>query len=545
MVFYIIILIICFLFVTAVYSLWHTTKFYILEFDYLYLLKDKFQETYKDSNEQYQAIKEIFQKDCPNTAISETTILKKLFEKYNFLKFIEPVLQKINIALNNHDSLVLERVETIYKLTNSNIQPNLTEISELTLAKTESKLHFQFQQFVISVLLIVGISGTFLAFKNILSNTELNFSKNTGVTSSTNKLKQYDDTLSMIYNGFGEAFYASIFGIIGTVILLFLKNVFINTLKGSFFSQLDVFTQTELIPFFSLLQTNTKTKSKDDILIDSIENISKEIQEFVKQKDQTVSDMSSSAADLKETVTTFSNSVSNDSGFIKTLSKLDGSIETFNSNYSALNQSISDSNTKFETLTSNLTSLTKELSTLNKADKLAEGLENVTNNLQNFVSKKEQTVSDMSTSAQHLKDTTTAFFDSLNDKSALNKVMHNLYNVAQNSLSANEEYIKIFIEIVNNLKSQDLYIMNTQNTFLQFHNILQSILEELKNQLPTVQNHNLHRNFEPHRKLKNDEEPKTEQANTNSPKIIKVLSGNTDEKEITKIKGFFKKLFGS
>jgi len=231
--------------------------------------------------------------------IKELANLNLLLRK--FARFTPPydrenIYKTIDNVLDN-GSVVHDRVSLLYSLLNNrNISISLSEISELSISKKDSEFKSQFLNFSISVLLIIGLAGTFWAFRDVLSNSGISEAIN-----SSDKT-EYIKSISAIYNGFQHAFLASLSGIIGTVVLLALKFLFINPIREFFVYKLDWFTQTELIPCF--------TKPDDqETLIATIENFRDTFSDRMKDFDTSANIIKTASTEMKETVDGFSEKI--------------------------------------------------------------------------------------------------------------------------------------------------------------------------------------------------------------------------------------------
>lgn len=232
------------------------------------------------------------------------------------------------------DSIVCERVEVIFKLSKKNISPSLSELSELTIATKDATTKTQFSNFVLSTLLIVGLGGTFLAFREILANSDLSGSMSNGSVD----LVKYQAAVARIYDGFNAAFWASICGIFGTVALLFVRFMVVNPRKERFFNRLDFVTQSELIPLFSSLYARPeglllKAATKLDALITTLQPVSQNLNSSASKVTGAVGDLNKFASVLNAATTTFSDFTNPDSPLIKAVGQLFDAIQKSESRY--------------------------------------------------------------------------------------------------------------------------------------------------------------------------------------------------------------------
>lgn len=184
----------------------------------------------------------------------------------------------------SQDTLVYERVDIIYSLSQRNLSPSLSDLSELTIAKKDAEFKTQLVNVVITVLLIIGLAGTFWAFREILTNSGIS----QALSNETLDIKVYKTALDKIYTGFQSAFLASLAGIMGTVLLLLFKFLVVNPGRESFFYQLDYVTQTKLIPLFAkpnqldqVAEILTTTTTEFGQVVNQLRALSQEVKESV------------------------------------------------------------------------------------------------------------------------------------------------------------------------------------------------------------------------------------------------------------------------
>ncbi|HLG13307.1 MAG TPA: hypothetical protein VJH03_02130 [Blastocatellia bacterium] len=232
------------------------------------------------------------------------------------------------------DSIVGERVEMVFRLSDKNISLSLSEMSELAISAKETGRKTQTSNFVLSVLLISGLGGTFLAFREILANSDLRNTISNGVIDVT----KYDAAVTRIYDGFNSAFWASICGVFGTVALLFFKHIFVNPVKDRFFNRLDFVTQAELVPIFSSLRKKpadllSRTATKLDALIASLQPVSQDLNSVTGKATGAVADLNNFAAVLGGATDKFSNLTGPSSPLLTAITQLFEGVEKYESRY--------------------------------------------------------------------------------------------------------------------------------------------------------------------------------------------------------------------
>jgi|GEM_PF-1221049 len=253
------------------------------------------------------------------------------------------IYRSVSSAISK-DSLVFERVNIVFRLGSKNIIPVLSEISELTISKKESDIKNRFANLVISVLLIIGLGGTFWAFRDILTNSELNqvISSDGGIDST-----KYQQSINKIYGGFQYAFRASLLGIFGTVILVFVKFLYVSPIRSDFFNRLDLVTQVELIPLFAkprqseaiLLAVVTKL----DAVVADIQLISHNLHKSTTQANNMGPVFAEFASTFKDAIQIFSDITSDKSPLFHTMNKLFDEVRKSEGRYEKLIDEVKES----------------------------------------------------------------------------------------------------------------------------------------------------------------------------------------------------------
>lgn len=232
------------------------------------------------------------------------------------------------------ESIVFERVEIVFKLSERNISPNLTEISELAISAKEVGRKNQFANFVLSALLISGLGGTFLAFREILASSDLS----KAISDGKFDMAKYTEAVTTIYDGFNGAFWASICGVFGTVILLFLRSMLVNPVKDRFYYRLDLITQSELVPMFLELRKKpddllSKTAVKLDALITGLQPISQDFNNASTKATGALIKMNQFAAMFSGATSKFADFAAPTSPFLVAIDKLFEGVQKYESRY--------------------------------------------------------------------------------------------------------------------------------------------------------------------------------------------------------------------
>jgi hypothetical protein len=274
----------------------------------------------------------------------QLTILKILLDDlaHNIQDSINISLILSRLQIN---TLVHERVNLVSKLLKKRIMPNLLEISELTIAKKEAELANQLVNFAIAVLLIIGLGGTFWAFKDVLTNSGLNHVASAGKL-DPNKYQQAIDT---IYIGFQNAFWASLLGIISTVTLLFGKFIIVNPLREKFFTTIDWITQNDLVPLLAkpdkleeIEQILTTTTTNFATAVTNMQAVADEMKENVNSAHYAAKELREFATETRQTTELFGQLTQEQSPFYQTVGQLTAIINQVTNRYENLTTAIDE-----------------------------------------------------------------------------------------------------------------------------------------------------------------------------------------------------------
>jgi len=258
-------------------------------------------------------------------------VLEGLESEQPYLKNIDELRNRhfFPIFYRNYRTLVYERIEFVLKLAENNKLGRIQTIAEKMPPKKLARQQSYFANFVISVLLIIGLAGTLWAFTDILTNSQLS----SAIEKNEIKLEQYTPAIRNIYGGLKSAMLASLAGIIGTVLLLYVKLNWVLPVQERFFSHLDWLTEIYLIPFCgqfekreqleqTLLQATqklTQTVNQTHILVQKLNTFTKKAGEIVKQ---------------------FEHITNRDSHFYQASTQLFHAVETMGGNYAQLTEHV-------------------------------------------------------------------------------------------------------------------------------------------------------------------------------------------------------------
>jgi hypothetical protein len=151
--------------------------------------------------------------------------------------------------------LVAEHIQTV-AAQRGQFDPHL--MSDLTISREGSRLRSTFPAFLMSASIILGLGGTFLAFRSMLKESNLGTIvyqvPAEGRETSEEILKASSRLLpafQIIYTRFSEAFYTSLVGIGTTVLLLATSILGVNPRLEELIAELEEFTSAVLVPRYS------------------------------------------------------------------------------------------------------------------------------------------------------------------------------------------------------------------------------------------------------------------------------------------------------
>ena len=241
---------------------------------------------------------------------------------------VDELKNQLRSKFQNSHTLVSERMELVLKLAKSGKLELIQAASETMTPKKFSRQQGYWANFVISVLLIIGLAGTLFAFGEILSNSGL----------STSAI-DYTKAIDKIYSGLESAMSASIAGILGTIILLLFKFIWVLPAQERFFAQLDWVTEFYLIPICSKFER----KKVEDTLLDTVDLVTeiKNISENMKANSSALAEKLN--AFVKNTGTVFrefARATNQKSDFYQASNKLSDAVKVMAEDYGKLNKSL-------------------------------------------------------------------------------------------------------------------------------------------------------------------------------------------------------------
>ncbi len=133
-------------------------------------------------------------------------------------------------------------MQTISRLASAGQPPRTADLANATALRDGAAPSSRLAGFFLSSLLILGLLGTLAAFRGVLGEPPC------GVAEGRIDAAKLDSYVRDVYRGLGGAFYASMAGVGGTVLLLISRAVFVTGARNACLSELDVFTEEDLIP---------------------------------------------------------------------------------------------------------------------------------------------------------------------------------------------------------------------------------------------------------------------------------------------------------
>lgn len=228
-------------------------------------------------------------------------------------------------------TLVYERINFVLTMAKNRKLERIQAAAESMPPKKLTQQQSYFANFVISVLLIVGLAGTLWAFEDILMNSGLSGA----IQENKINIEKYTPAIGNIYEGLKSAMSASLAGILGTIFLLFIKFNWIQPVQERFFSHLDWITEIYLIPICSqfekhqqLEQTLVNVTGKLNEVIGYTHNLAEKLKTFTENTD--------------DIVKRFDNATNKESSFYQASTRLSHAVEAMEWNYNNVTNRIDE-----------------------------------------------------------------------------------------------------------------------------------------------------------------------------------------------------------
>ena len=242
-----------------------------------------------------------------------------------------------------YHTLVYERIQFVLKLAENGKLGRIQAAAEMMPPGNLARQQSYFAHFVISVLLIIGLAGTLWAFEDILTNSGLN----SAIQGHEINIKEYTPAIGSIYEGLKSAMLASLAGIIGTIILLYVKFNWIQPAQERFFAHLDWITEMYLIPSCSQFEnreqldgTLHKMTEHLAVLVGSIGPISQDLQNTVKHSHALAEKLNTFTDKTGEVVQWFEQVTNKDSSFYQASTQLFKGLKMMSGNHEQLTKQI-------------------------------------------------------------------------------------------------------------------------------------------------------------------------------------------------------------
>ena len=143
------------------------------------------------------------------------------------------------------DSPLRKRIEIIKEAARHKRPAAVSEFSALSDEHDHSYKFNSIPSTFIGLFLIFGLGGTMYLLNTLLDNSDMSSIVQASGDLSTIKLRE---AVGKLYGGFGHAFVASLAGIGVTCVLVLVRGILVNPIRGKFYHDLDSLTVTELLP---------------------------------------------------------------------------------------------------------------------------------------------------------------------------------------------------------------------------------------------------------------------------------------------------------
>jgi len=260
--------------------------------------------------------------------------LEKVLEKLEQqpLKNIGELRSRLLLVFQkSSNTLVYERIEFVLKLAENGKLGRIQAAAETMPPRKLARQQSYFANFVISVLLIIGLAGTLLAFVNILTNSGLN----SAIQGNEIRLEEYTPAIGSIYDGLKSAMLASLAGILGTILLLYIKFNWVQPVQERFLSHLDWITEIYLIPICSQFE---KREQLEQILL----HATKKLAQVVGHTNSLAKKLNAFTEKTGEVVKWFERVTNKNSPFYQASTQLFNAVETMGGNYDKLTNRIGE-----------------------------------------------------------------------------------------------------------------------------------------------------------------------------------------------------------
>lgn len=257
-------------------------------------------------------------------------ILKKLERQP--IETVDELRDKLLLVFQrSNDTLVYKRIELVLKLAENGKLGRIQSVNGMIPPGKLIRQQSYFAHFVISVLLIIGLAGTLWAFEDILTNSGLS----NAIEGNEIQLEKYTPAIENIYDGLKSAMLASLAGIIGSVILLYVKFNWVQPIQEHFFCHLEWITEIDLIPICSQFE-------KREPLEQALLNTTRKLDQVLGHSNSLAQQLNTFTEKTGEVVKWFDYVTNKDSSFYQASTQLFNAVATMGGNYDKLTNRIGE-----------------------------------------------------------------------------------------------------------------------------------------------------------------------------------------------------------
>ena len=145
------------------------------------------------------------------------------------------------------DSVIFKRIDAIGRMRKRRVKINVDVLQQATYASEMSRFGYAFPKLSISLVMILGLFGTFLGLSLMVNKISMIMPSANALNLSFSSLQMSLREMDTVFKGIKTAFSTSIVGIVATIICL-MVNYRIRRRQSIFFHKLEVFTVEKLIP---------------------------------------------------------------------------------------------------------------------------------------------------------------------------------------------------------------------------------------------------------------------------------------------------------
>jgi methyl-accepting chemotaxis protein len=189
---------------------------------------------------------------------AETALLSDLLGD-GALQTAETLQEWINSRQGGRDSLVSRHIELCERALRSSRAPSASELVAATEEQEASHWSHVLPSLLLAVPLIIGLAGTMFFLKTVLGGdavrTIVAAGQDLSATDGSAGVKPFAEKVStsiqLIYGGFGQAFAASLTGIVVTVVIMMVDFLFLRRAHARFVALLHQATLEIVLPLYA------------------------------------------------------------------------------------------------------------------------------------------------------------------------------------------------------------------------------------------------------------------------------------------------------